>query len=183
MNTEIKNETESKPISTNKGSFWNVIRNNKIATIFLISLLVILIIWFWKNHQIDNIKESSQKQFAEKQSEALKLFSKPYVWAVRKEMLTKNYQQINLYASDMIHEKGFQSIMVSDAEGIVISSTEKKSEGQQINTIVKPEYLSADSSTINNINDSIMILNSPIMGFNSRLGVLTIYKKIQKINF
>lgn len=183
MNTEIKNETVAKPASNNKKNLWDVIKNNKIATIILISFLAIIIIWFWKNKQIDNLKESSQKQFAEKQYEALKLFSKPYVWAVRKEMLTKNYQQINLYASDMIHEKGFQSIMVSDAEGIVISSTEKKSEGQQLNTIVKPEYLSADSATINNINDSIMILNAPIMGFNSRLGVLTIYKRIQKINF
>lgn len=172
-----------KPVTPKYKSFGDFIAKNKMLTAFLIALIAIAVIWFWKNYQIEKIKDASQKQYAEKQYEALKLLAKPYVWAVRKEMLTKNYQQINLYAADMIHEKNFQSIMVSDADGLIISSTEKKSEGQNIKSFVNPDYLSADSATINKINDSVVVINSPIMGFNNRLGTLTIYKKMVAIKY
>ncbi|NJO24530.1 MAG: hypothetical protein HC867_00260 [Bacteroidia bacterium] len=68
----------------------------------------------------------------------------------------------------------FQSIMVSDADGLIISSTEKKSEGQNISSFVSTTFLAADSATINKLNDSVVVINSPIMGFNSRLGTLTV---------
>lgn len=194
MNEEITNDQTTSQASENKKGFVHFIKTKLTLSLLFLAIIAIVIIWFWKNHQINNVKESSQQQinnvketsqtqFTEKQSETLKLFAKPYVWAVRKEMLIKNYQQVNLYASDMIHENNFQSIMISDAEGIIISSTDKKFEGQQLKTIVKPEYLSSDSTTIHQVNDSLIILNSPIMGFNSKLGVLTVYRKIDKLKF
>lgn len=183
MNTEIAGESDVIPEKSSKKGFLNFIKNNKTLTIVFFALVLVAAVWFWKNQEVSAIKAASEKQFSENQNEALKLFAKPYVWAIRKELLTKNFQEINLYASDMIHENNFQTIMVSDVNGIVISSTEKKAEGQDIRTLMKPEYLDIESTTVNMINDSLVILNSPIMGFNAKLGMLTIYKKVEKLKF
>ncbi len=94
------------------------------------ALLFILIIWFWKEYQIRSLIATAQEQYTEKQYEALKLTAMLYAWAMCQEMFRKNYQQANLFTAGKMHEKNFQSIMVSNTNGLVISSTEKNQKGK-----------------------------------------------------
>lgn len=159
------------------------INRNKMLLVILTALILIGVIWIWKSNQINLIKDSYRDQYTNRQLEELKLLARPYVWAVRKEMLNKNYQQIELYAAEMIRYKGFESILVSDADGIVVSATNKKYEGQSIQLFVDSTHTAPDSTTVFRLNDSLAMVSSPIMGFNSRLGTLILNRKVYRIKY
>jgi len=161
----------------------------------LIAALVILALfaglWIWKSVQISNIKkDSAERQQALKQRadevlmeaemKYMKLIAKPYVWAIRTEMMRGNIDAVNLYANDMVKEKNFQSIMVADDKGTIISSTDKKLEGKDFSSVGKSAYLTADSTIIDQVNKSTLMVSSPVMGFNKRIGTLVFNYTIQK---
>ncbi|WP_158728819.1 MULTISPECIES: hypothetical protein [unclassified Flavobacterium] len=110
----------------------------------------------------------------ENKTEGLKQLSKAYIWAIRKELMTNNLEQVNLYAIDMVKEKGFQSIIVCNNKGVVVSATNKKQEGKLFSSFGKSNYLQFQETKVESINDSTLVVASPIMGFNSKLGTLIV---------
>ncbi len=175
--------------NTTKGS-----DRKKMLIIILVAVVLLAALWIWKNTQINNEQEEAErkKQILQERASALitnthkehlKLLAKPYVWAVRAELLKGNINQVNLYANEMVKEKNFQSIVVANDKGVIISSTNKKNEGQQFSTVGKPNYLTSDTTIVENINDSILVMSSPVMGFNNRLGTMMITYKVKSPNF
>ncbi len=59
-----------------------------------------------------------------------------------------------------------------DTKNIIVSSTNKKYEGKDYLTVGTAYYLSVDSAVVNKVNDSLLVLASPVMSFNSKLGTL-----------
>ncbi len=156
-----------------------------------VALILIVGIWIWKETQISNVKKQAETErqalqqkaaamIVQSHEEHLKLLAKPIVWAVRAEMMQGNLSQVNLYMSDMVKEKNFQRIVVANDKGIIVSSTNKKDEGKPFSTIAKDAYLSSNNTSVENAGDSILIMTSPIMGFNNRLGTLLINYAIRK---
>lgn len=161
--------------------------HSKTPLLITIGIAVILLaaLWIWKSVAVNevtkeaernsqNLKDEAAAQILQSHTQHLKTLAKAYVWAVRNEMMVGNTKQVNLYASDMIGEKGFQDISVADSKGIIVSSTNKKNENQAFSTIADVSKLNDDSTHVENLSDSILIMTSPIMGFNSRLGTLFI---------
>lgn len=72
------------------------------------------------------LKEQAIKGIVISKEEQQKLLAKPYVSAVRKEMMKGNINQINLYALDLIKEKNFQRIAIANDSGIIVNSTDRK---------------------------------------------------------
>jgi len=155
----------------------------------LISILVALIllagIWIWKNLEVQRVKneaiaeivslkKQSKNQMIQSHQEHLKLLVKPFVWAVRTEMIQGNMSQVNLFVADMVKEKNVQKIAISNSKGMIISSTNKKDEGKNFSSIGTSRLLTTNNTTIENQRDSVLIITSPIMGFNNRLGTLLI---------
>ena len=164
--------------------------NKSLLISIIVAVVLISVIWIWKNTVIGNINRAGEKdrqtlkeqailKIVQSQEQQLKVLAKAYVWAARTEMMRGNINQINLFASDMIKEKNFQIISIANDKGVIISSTNKKEEGLPISTIGKAEDLISDSTKINNTGDSILMMTSPIMGFNSRLGTLLIKYSVQ----
>lgn len=170
-------------------------KNNKSLLIsIIVALVLIAVIWIWKNTEIGNIRKASEKdrqtlkeqailKIVQSQEQHLKALAKAYVWAVRTEMMRGNINQLNLFAIEMIKEKHFQIISIANDKDIIISSTNKKEEGQPFSTITKLDAVSGDSTKINNTGDSILTMTSPIMGFNNRLGTLFIKYAVQLPTF
>ena len=168
--------------------------NKKIFITIGVALLLIITIWIWKSIEINNIKAKAESvqllikkqaasQIIQSHESHLKLLAKPYVWAVRSEMMRGNINQLNLFANDMIKENKFQLIAVANDKGIIVSSTNKKHEGQAFSTIGRETGLTDNNTTVENVNDTILIMTSPIMGFNNRLGTLLIKYAIQPLVF
>lgn len=168
--------------------------NKSYWIIIGIALILIAGIWIWKSVEMTQVKKVAERerqalkveatrQIVLSHEEHLKLLAKPFVWAVRSEMMQGNISQVNLYMNDMVKEKNFQSIAVINSKGIVILSTNKKDEGKSFSTIGKDTWLSGNNTAVENVNDSLLIMTSPIMGFNNRLGTLFIEYSIQSPDF
>ena len=161
--------------------------DRRILIIVGVAVLLLAGIWIWKSIQVSNVRRKAETDQRTLREEArihirqtheahLKLLAKPLLWAIRSEMMQGNLSQVNLYANDMVKEKNIQRIVIANAEGIIVSSTNKKDEGKQFSTVGKQSYLLADSTVVET-NDSIMVMSSPIMGFNNRLGTFMLTYK------
>ena len=160
----------------------------------LIALTLLIGLWIWKSIEISNIKERALQDLAEQKKvvqnmilqtheEHLKLFAKPFVWAIRTEMMQGNMKQVNLYLNEMVKQKSVQSIIIANNNGIIVASTNKKFEGKPFTSVGKPNSLVDNSPTVERASNSVIILNSPIMGFNNRIGTVMINFKPEKIDF
>jgi len=165
-----------------------------ILMIIGVTLILLIGVWIWKAIEIKSLKKASEKdkialkeqatrQIVESNEVHLKLLAKPIIWALRSEMMQGNLSQVNLYLNDLVKEKDFQEIVVANAKGTIVSSTNKKDEGQPFSTIGKESSLSSDDTNLENVSDSLLIMTSPIMGFNNRLGTLYIKYSLQKPAF
>lgn len=164
---------------------------NKILVAALAVVILFASLWIWKSVEINHLKKDSERrQQALKQRadevlmqadmKYMKLIAKPYVWAVRTEMMKGNIDAVNLYANDMVKEKNFQSIMVADDKGVIVSSTDKKLEGKSFSSVGKNAYLTTDSTIVDKVNENTLAVSSPIMGFNKRVGTLVFNYTIEK---
>ncbi|MEO7489287.1 MAG: hypothetical protein ABIU77_19390, partial [Ferruginibacter sp.] len=164
--------------------------NKKILITIGIALVLLITIWIWKSIEIKDIrsktesdyqalKEQAIKGIVAAKEEQLKVLAKPYVWAVRTEMMKGNISQVNLYALDMIKENNFMRIAIANDSGIIVSSTNKKDEGNSFTSIGEAAALTNDNTLVANTGDSVLIVTSPIMGFNKRLGTLFIKYAVQ----
>lgn len=195
MENNFKDKSEE-ILKSHKGSGNTTKGSDRKKTLIIILLAIVLLaaVWIWKNIQINNgekeaerkkqiLQERASELITNSHKEHLKLLAKPYVWAVRSELLKGNINQVNLYANEMVKEKNFQSIIVANGKGVIISSTNKKNEGQQLSSLGKPNYLTSDTTIVENINDSILVMSSPVMGFNNRLGTMMITYKVKRPEF
>ncbi|MGZ5248156.1 MAG: hypothetical protein ACXWCR_13695 [Flavitalea sp.] len=189
MNNNLNDKSEAAQKFIKENS-----RNKTLMIIIIIAVVLIAAIWIWKNMQMKNEREVAKQEMKVVQDRAtalmidshkehLKLLAKPYVWAIRNELLSGNTNQVNVYANELVKEKNFQSIVVANDKGIVISSTNKKNEGKLFSSIGKPELITGNSTIVETLNDSILVMSSPVMGFNNRLGTLMITYKIDKPQF
>ncbi len=167
---------------------------NKILVAVCIVVILFAALWIWKGIEISNLKEENEKQQAgiRKQAEDflsqtdtryLKLVTKPYVWAIRTEMMKGNMEAVNLYANDMIQEKNFQMISVVDENGKVVSSTDKKLEGQSYTPVSGKTNLTTDSTVVDRIEENKVAIASPVMGFNKRIGTVIMVYTPEKLSW
>lgn len=160
----------------------------------VIALILLSAIWIWKTVEINNQKKTAEnekqvlqqhasKQIVQTHEQHLKLLAKPFVWAVRSEMMQGNMSQVNLYINEMVKEKNFQRIAVVNDKGIIISSTNKKDEGKHFSTIGNNSDLGINNTKLETQRDSVISMTSPIMGFNTRLGTLFMRYNIPNADF
>lgn len=93
---------------------------NKIVLIVcLVATGLIIGIWTWKSTEVSAVKKqsaSAKQQLKDEMTNQihyseklyLKSIAKPFVWAIRSEMLKNNISQVNLYANEMVKEKNYQ---------------------------------------------------------------------------
>lgn len=159
-----------------------------------VALILLISLWIWKSVETSGIRNASEKEkqnlkeqatskIAEVHKQHLLLLAKPFVWAVRTELMQGNRNQVNLYLNDMVKEKNFQQIAIADNKGKIIASTNKKDEGQPLSSIASAGSLNSNNTNIETQSDSTLVMTSPVMGFNSRLGTLLIRYTIPQTRF
>ena len=162
---------------------------SKKTYVFTVVFFVLMIIglFIWKNISLQNMEkkmeeqhsqmaEKSQRILSSRTTELLRLANIPFVWAVRKEMINGNYDQINEYLIRIIKEPNITQVLVVKSDGTIILATDKKLEGQLFSSVFPKEHIREDEITLYD-NESTVRIVAPIMGLNSRLGwLIMIYK-------
>lgn len=157
------------------------------ALLVVVGIAVVLLggVLIWKALQVNNIRHKAKEEqdllkdeariaLVQAHKDHLRLLAQPFAWALRTELLAGNLGQANQYMTQIVQEKNIQSVELADAKGVVISSTDKKNEGRPYAAIGPAARLTVDSTLVDEVNDSTLVVSSPIMGFNSRLGTLVI---------
>lgn len=125
--------------------------------------------------------ERAQLMVNENAQNLLKATALPLVWAVRKEMIRGNFEQINEYMERLVHEKGFKTILLVDASLKILLSTDKRMQGQRFADYYPVEILQVNDISISTDSLNIRVI-APVMGLNSRLGTLVIEYQLEKIS-
>lgn len=173
---------ESKPrrlwetVAVKKSSFMGLVKKHPTIAALLLGLIAIFIVILKKNAEITSqkalITKQAEAQIETHQAELLKLIAKPMVWSIRAEMLRMNLEQVNLLISEIVKEGNFIYIHIIQPDGNVLLSTNKKLEGQQIGTAFEESLLKVEAPFVTYQDEKEYLVVAPIMGIDSRLGIL-----------
>ena len=153
----------------------------------LVLIVVIIILLLWAVIKIRIIENRSLKEkeqlvnVYELRMDSLHLMSmeltsKVFSWAIRSEMTRQNMEQVNQFFSAFVKEPGIRKIQLIDpVSKMVLLSSDKKDEG----TIIEDPLILQAEKTIHLSADTGERFISPVMGLDSRIGVLVIeFEKI-----
>lgn len=122
--------------------------------------------------QREQIAARANQRITENNIYFLKTLMMPFSWAVRTALLSGNVEQVDQYLYQFVREQNFELILVADANGKIISSTNQKYKGEAFTSHFDKALLSSDSTVVSTSNQRSITVASPIMGLNSRLGTL-----------
>ena len=184
--TGDSSEVKNAPNNKKKPGILGFIRNHTYLTTMLAGLLLIVIVYFWKDIQGRNerkaILEKANIELKNKNHEMMALLCKPLVWAIRAELLRNNLEQVDIFTSDLVKEKNFKSITLVEPSGNIIISTNKKLEGQPASALFDTAILSTDSTVVISMENGELLVASPVMGYDKRLGTLVINYNPENFN-
>ena len=117
------NEHTGSPVTSSARGSANAFRRRWLLISILLVISAVAALWIGKQIELRNLRnESTEMQqrlerdtkqaIIQSHEHHLRLFAKPFSWAVRTEMMSNNVNQINLYTKEMIKEKNILSIMV-----------------------------------------------------------------------
>lgn len=181
MDTE-KSESEKKTTVNNvesKSKLLSFMKKNFVSVILLLGIIIVYI-WFsikmnntttrfeTEKEQIINKFETERDSIRIKQ---LEFASTVFSWSVRSELLRNNKENLNQLLTVFVQESGVDLVqIVNPKDNVVMLSSDKKFEGNQYNQKLDFEI----SNTVVLKDSGNVRVVTPIMGFNSKIGVLVV---------
>lgn len=152
----------------------------------LIVVIIILLLWavikirivenrsLKEKEQLVNLYELSMDSL---HLSNMELTAKVFSWAIRSEMTRQNMEQVNQFFNGFVKEPGIRKIQLIDpVSAMVLLSSDKKDEG----TIVEDTLILEAETTIYLSSETGEKIINPVMGLDSRIGVLVIeFEKIE----
>lgn len=180
-------DTNDNQLPVNKEKF-NGKKESKLNTFvkkhrlvfILISLIIVIVLGFLIQIKIMEKRSVSEKEqlvnlYMNKMDSLslsdMVLTTKVFSWAIRSEMTRQNMEQVNQYFSGFVKEPTVKNIQLIDPDtGKVLLSSDKKDEG----TIIENTLILQAERIFQLPGDTGDKIISPVMGLNSRIGVLVI---------
>lgn len=177
-NKGIGNTKDRSNAGSESSALLRFVKKYPVFTTIAISVIIMVGGYFYMNFHADRqykrVEKEAYTRVEQNNHDMLRLFTRPMVWSIRSEMLRGNKEQVDMLISDIVREDNFRNIFVVNAEGEILSSTNKRQEGQQATEFIEPEMLAMDATTIVTGDDNVLTLYSPILGFDRRIGTLVI---------
>ncbi len=128
--------------------------------------------------QIETQKAETLKQAAAQQAETVKksltMFGVPLAWAIRREIMADNLDQIDQYVTDLLRLEGFERVMVAKADGAIAVASDRKHLGAALGSLYDERHLTAEQITVEEAAPGKWLLIVPLMGLNARLGTMAV---------
>lgn len=163
----------------------------------MVALVVALVVvalgmYFWKMAAVSKVEDKLvqvQAQQAQARTElierarqldarddvdSLKRFSTPLAWAIRRELMAANLDQVDQYLSELVQMPGFQSAVLANSDDKVVVATDRKHLAGTFSSIYPAEYLQAKDVKIEPASNGGLRAIIPIMGLNQQLGTLVV---------
>jgi hypothetical protein len=170
-----------------KKSFFQKIKDNKLLTSILLGLVIIAIILIYFNIKVSSLEKKHNRELEntisiyQNQIDSLNLAAlestvRVFSWAIRSEMSRNNMEEVNRFFLEMVQYKHINKISMIDPQtSMVIVSTDKKDEGYPSKETV---FISVNQMKTVKEGKSYKIFQ-PIMGIDRKLGILLVEGSIQ----
>ncbi len=146
----------------------------------LVAVIIIILLWAVIKIQIIEKRSATEKEqlvnLYEQRMDSInlsnkELTSKVFSWAIRSEMTRQNMEQVNQFFSAFVKEPNIRRVQLIDpVTAKVLLSSDKKDEG----TIVQDALILQTEKTIHLSAETGDKIISPVMGLDTRIGVLVI---------
>ncbi|MBW8459064.1 MAG: hypothetical protein K0M58_11585 [Thiobacillus sp.] len=106
--------------------------------------------------------------------QSLNQFGVPLAWAIRREMMGGNLDQVDQYVTDLVKLDGFEGVTVAKADGVIAVASDRRHLGAAFGSLYAERYLTAEQITAEETAPGQWLLVVPVMGLNARLGTVAI---------
>lgn len=106
--------------------------------------------------------------------QSLSQFGVPLAWAIRREMMAGNLDQVDQYVTDLVKLDGFESVTVAQADGSIVVASDRRNMGVAFGSLYAERYLTAEQITVEETAPGQWLLVVPVMGLSARLGTVAI---------
>ena len=146
-------------------------------------LITLLILNNSKNSQLRHAQERSaqdrealvaraNQRITDNTTYLLRTLMMPFAWSVRTALLSGNVEQVDQYLYQFVQEPNFEMLLVADAKGKIISTTNQKYKGEAFDSHFNSALLRAEDITLDTSDSASIKVAAPIMGLSSKLGTL-----------
>ena len=180
-------EFESNEEEAGARGFWYRYRLLIIIAVIGAAIVMALIGWLYVTR--DNVVKQAQQaaaaeraallkradaQHADTVTRSLKLFGVPLAWAMRREMMAGNLDQVDQYVSDLVKREGIEEVTVARADGTIAVASDRRHVGAAFGSLYAERYLRADEVVVDEITPGQWLLVTPVMGLTARLGTVVL---------
>lgn len=118
--------------------------------------------------------KEADAQHADTVKRSLNLFGVPLAWAMRREMMVGNLDQVDQYVSDLVKLEGVEEVTVARADGTIAVASDRRHVGAAFGSLYAERYLRADEIVVDEITPGQWLLVTPVMGLTARLGTVVL---------
>lgn len=111
---------------------------------------------------------------ARRGEEALRRFSIPFAWVIRREVMAANLDQVDQYFTDLVKMEGFQAAVLAQPDGKIVVASDRKKLAETFSSLYPAQYLQADAIKIDHAANGGLRAIIPIMGLNQHLATLVL---------
>lgn len=120
--------------------------------------------------QIKQIKQLDEARA----EEALRLFSIPLAWAIRRELMVGNLNQVDQYFGQLVQIRGFKSAVLARPDGKVIVASDRKKLVETFSGLYPGVNLDSNEIMLERVGNGIFRAIIPIFGLNKHLGMVVV---------
>ena len=106
--------------------------------------------------------------------EALRLFSIPFAWAIRRELMAGNVNQVDQYLGQLVQIRGFESAVLAQPDGKVIVASDRKKLVEPFSSLYPDVDLNTNEIKLEKAGNGTFRAIIPILGLNKQLGVVVV---------
>jgi hypothetical protein len=118
--------------------------------------------------------KQAEARHAEMVKQSLSRFGVPLAWAIRRELMAGNLDQVDQYVTDLVKQEGFESVAVAKADGVIAVASDRRQVGAAFGSLYAERYLTAEQISAEEIAPGQWLLAVPVMGLTARLGTVAI---------
>ena len=118
--------------------------------------------------------KQAEAQFADSVGKSLTQFGVPLGWAIRREMMANNLDQVDQYVTDLLREKGFGQVVVAKTDGSIVVASDRRNIGASFGSLYAERYLNAEQIIADERAPGQWLLVVPVMELNARLGTVAV---------
>ena len=121
----------------------------------------------------DSLLADSRQELEERTEELLRLSGVPLAWALRPELIRRNYDQVNAYTSEFVQEPGIERVVLGTPADSILVATDKRLEGRAFTSVLPAELLEIRNPRVERLDGEIR-LSVPVLGPTRALGILVV---------